>query len=207
MGKRASSIWWIIIVVLLIFVAATWLSDIKNGNVETDEDELEKRREQEERLLKELEELEKKQVIFEKHQFTMKFTDDYLEALSNKKYGQFVRWSVASIVLLSCILVILVPVITILDLISWYGITVLLFEISTAIIFVKVSKAKEQIKDYIKLQIDSRIYRNRDNLYFKQKIEFYESELSRIKSGINQKTEELLELRGEENFDNIETLL
>lgn len=187
MSSKSSSMWWIIIIVLLLFVVAIGLSDIKSGNIETDKDELEKRREQEEKLLKELENLEKKQEIFEKHKFRMEFTDDYLEKLSEKRYSQFIRWGVVSIVLLTCFLAILIPAVTNLDLISWYGIGVLIFEICAAVIFVKISKAKEQIKDYIKLQIDGRIYGNRDNDYFKEKIGFYQSELVKIESSIDQK--------------------
>jgi hypothetical protein len=118
MEKKSSSLWWIIIVILLFFVIAISLSDTKSGNIETDEDELEKRSIQEEKLLKELEELEKKEEIFKKHKFKIEFTDDYLEKLSNQRYEQFVRWGVASIVFLSIVLSIIIPALTILDLIS-----------------------------------------------------------------------------------------
>jgi len=195
MSSRSSSVWWIIIVVLLLFVVVIGLSEIKKGNLETDDNELERRKEKEDKLLKEIEALEKKHEIHEKHRSLMEFTDEFLEKLSERRYVQFIRWGLLSVVIVNCLIAILIPAITMLDLIGCYGIFVLAFDILATLIFIKVSKVKEQIKDYIKFLIDSRIYGNRDNNYYKEKIKYYESELARIKSEVINKRSELEKLR------------
>jgi hypothetical protein len=200
MSSRSNSIWWVIIIVLLLFVVIIGLSEIKKGNVETDDHELARRREKEDKLLEELEELEKKHEIHEKHRSLMEFTDEFLEKLSERRYVQFVRWGLLSVVIINCLIAILIPAITLLDLIGWYGIFVLAFDIIATLIFIKISKVKEQIKDYIKLFIDGKIYGNRDNKYYKEKIDYYENELVRIKSAIFNKKSELEKFRNERDI-------
>ena len=201
MSRSSGRIWWIIVIVVLLVVVLVGLSKINKGQFETDDDELEKRRIQEEKLLKEIEVLEKKNELYEDHKWKMEFTDQYLETLSEKRYRQVIRAMILFGVVCSLIIYFAVPGLNVLEIIGLNGAILICFNACLGIAFVYVAKAKERIKEFIKAYIDSRVYRNRDTKYFKDKIEFYEAELLNINNEISYKTNELEVLKNEEIKD------
>ena len=153
--------------------------------------ERQKRKEESERLSKELEELKTKQAILEKHDFIYKFTQDYMNELSEKWYHRSIKIIIILWILINVLVFILVPKAGINNLLTWNSVALVALN-TIAIFFVKnVKDSKNYIKETATIYIESRIYSNRDKNYFDQQVKLYEVEISKLKEDINTKQLEI----------------
>lgn len=181
----------ILIAIVVIIVIAILFSSISSNSIDDREEEIKRRNEEEARLIKELEELEKKRQIYIKHESINAFTEKYMNDLCEKRYRQLIQVLIILWLISNGIVYFTVPKTEIPVLVTWNGLALGVLNIMAIFFFTNVKKGKEYLKGKAMDYIEFRIYENRDKTYFTQKVEFYQNEIERIKSEIEDKSHQL----------------
>jgi heme exporter protein D len=194
-NRKDQSHWFIFIAILLIIVLVVALSTNSSQSHSKEEEEVNKRKEEEKRLVQELEALKRKKEIYTKHEAINSFTEKYMNELSEKRYRQLIQLLILLLVISNILIILLVPSMKFLDLFTWNGIAIGVLNLTAIFFFASVNKGKEYLKGIAKNYIEYRVFENRDNTYYVQKIEFYNTEIEKIKSEISTKNDQLNQIR------------
>jgi Na+/H+ antiporter NhaC len=192
--KSKNNHWFIIIAVLIILVIAIAFSSISSDSKSDRDKEKQKREEEEARLLAELEKLERKQEILEKHQFFNEFTKNYLNELCEKRYHQLIKVLIVLLLITNVLIYLLVPKVEFVSLVTWNGFALGGLNLMAIFFFLSVKKGKEYLKGLAMNYIEYRVYENRDKNYYSLKMEMYQNEIEITKKDIEIKKLELNDL-------------
>jgi peptidoglycan hydrolase CwlO-like protein len=86
--KRDNSHWFIILAIIIIILIAIAYSSVNTANYDEREAEIKRRNEEEQKLVKEIDELNTKLEIYTKHESKNAFTEEYLKEICEKRYHQ-----------------------------------------------------------------------------------------------------------------------
>lgn len=192
--KSKNNHWFIIFAVLIILVIAIAFSSISADSKSERDKEKEKRDIEEKKLLAELEELERKQEILEKHQFFNQFTKDYLNEICEKRYHQLIKVLIVLLLITNVIIYFSVPKVELVSLITWNGFALGGLNLLAIFFFMSVKKGKQYLKNLALSYIEYQVYENRDTNYYNLKIEMYNLEIEKTESDISLKKLEINDL-------------
>jgi len=190
--------WFIVIAILIIIVLAIAFSSSSDESKGERTAELKRRKEEEEKLARELKELQAKQEILEKHELINEFTKEYLEKVCEKRYRQLIQVLLVLLLIVNGCIYFLVPKVGFMNLITWNGIVLGAVNLIAVFFFLSVKKAKKYLKEIAMNYIEYRVYANRDKEYFKQKMKFYKEEIEKIKNEIEIKSNRLGQVKIEQ---------
>lgn len=193
--KRDNSHWFIILAIIIIILIAIAYSSVNTANFDEREAEIKQRNEEEQKLVNELEDLNTKLDIYIKHESINAFTEKYLNEICEKRYRQLVQVLIMLLAVSNALIIWLVPSLKVLDLFTWNGIALVIFNGIAIFFFASVKKGKEYLKGIAMNYIEYRVYENRDNTYFTKKVEFYKDEIEKLKQEIELKSNDLDLLR------------
>jgi peptidoglycan hydrolase CwlO-like protein len=195
--ERYQNNWIIFIAIILIVVIVIAFTSLSGDTRQQQEAEVKKRYEEEQKLVKELEALQTKKEIFEKHELINTFTQEYLNEVCEKRYHQLIKVLIFLLVVSNVLIYFTVPKIDFISLFTWNGVALGLLNLSAMFFFLSVKKAKAYLKGIAMNYIEYRVYENRDKEYYNMKVEFYKKEIESIKEQIENKGEELSEIKNE----------
>jgi hypothetical protein len=193
--KRDNSHWFIILAIIIIILIAIAYSSVNTANYDEREAEIKRRNEEEQKLVKEIDELNTKLEIYTKHESKNAFTEEYLKEICEKRYHQLIQVLIVSLVLSNALIFWLVPNLKVLDLFQWNGVAAILLNGTAIFFFASVKNGKEYLKGIVMNYIEFRVYENRDKTYFIKKVEFYRNEIDRLQLELENKANNLNHLR------------
>jgi ABC-type multidrug transport system fused ATPase/permease subunit len=201
--KDENNHWFIILAVIVIILIVLALAQSNAGSYNEREAEVKKRNEEEAKLIAELKELETKQTSYKQLEAIHAFNEKYMNELCEKRYRQLIRVLIALYLVANSIIYFTVPKMEILDLFSWNTAALSFLAVLATLFFTNVKQAKEYLKGIAMNYIEYLVYENRDKTYFTKKVQFYQTEIEKIKAEIAVKSKHLEMVKEESSKLNI----